>query len=227
MRPTSTELANVYLDIVIVASTFLLALGLATVAELGYPGPLSVVVALLALAWVLRRRGESWQRLLGATPVSWWGATIGVAGMALGALVVPSLVFSIALPLGLPAPSMNDLAMVRGNTPALFGLLAIAWTTAAVGEELLFRGFLIDRLTRAWGGGRVAATGAVGAQALLFGVAHANQGVGGVVATALVALVLGLGFLVLNRRLVPVMVAHGLVDSVGAIALFAGAAPDG
>lgn len=131
-------------------------------------------------------------------------------------MVATSLVASV---LGL-APNTGDLDFVRGRLSGYLLMLTVAWTSAAFGEELLFRGFALDRLHVALGGGRGAAALAVALQALLFGLGHAYQGLGGVVLTGVIGL--GLGAIVRAARgnLWIAILAHGLIDTLGLTALF-------
>jgi membrane protease YdiL (CAAX protease family) len=110
-----------------------------------------------------------------------------------------------------------QLAFGAGRNAAAEALLPVtaperaAWCLVAVSvgvsEELVYRGYLVDELTRA-SGSRVAA---VLGQALLFGLAHADQGSSAVLRFFCYAV--GLAVLALTRRsLVPGMIAHVAVD---------------
>lgn len=141
-------------------------------------------------------------------------AILGYAAAAIGTLVAIR-VFGWA-----PVQS-GQVGAVAGNLPMLLGMLAIAWSTAAFGEEVLFRGFLLGRLRALLGGGLGVGVVAAFVQALLFGLAHAYQGPTGILVTGLIGLVFGLLYLRM-RSLWPLVIAHGLIDTVGLLALYAG-----
>jgi membrane protease YdiL (CAAX protease family) len=117
----------------------------------------------------------------------------------------------------LPAPSerlraqLGSVAVISPRSaaelPAFFGVSL----TAGFCEELLFRGFLIwvlQPLVGLW----LAAL----LSALLFGVAHAYQGLAGIVRTGL----LGLAFtaiVLMTRSLWPAIVLHAIVDAMGGV----------
>lgn len=84
---------------------------------------------------------------------------------------------------------------------------------AAVGfaEELVYRGYLVVQL-RAFTRSSAAA---VVLQALLFAVAHANQGAGAMLRFALYALAFG-AVAVWRRSLVPTILCHVGIDALGA-----------
>ena len=91
----------------------------------------------------------------------------------------------------------------------------IVWTTTAFGEEMFFRGYLITRLQSAFTDLRFGNALAVIAPALLFGFAHVSyQGVRGLVMTGLIGLAFGTMFLVFKRNLWPLVLWHGITNSM-------------
>ena len=212
-------------QLLIVATVFLatrLGLGLA---GLPLAGPVAVTLAALAAVVCVRRGGEGWAALGLAPPARplrtlWAGPAYAVAGYA--AAIAATLVATQVL--GWPPMQSGKLGGVQGHLPALLGMLAIAWTTAALGEELLFRGFLQGRLQALLGGRRGAGLLAVLAQATLFGLAHAYQGATGILVTGVLGLVFGLLYL-RAKSLWPLVIAHGLIDTLSLLALYAGRLP--
>jgi membrane protease YdiL (CAAX protease family) len=69
---------------------------------------------------------------------------------------------------------------LRGNLPLVMSLGAGALLSAALGEEIVFRGFLLDQLASLTGKRPWRLAAAVVAAAALFGYAHANQELPGV-----------------------------------------------
>lgn len=196
--------------------------------------PLSALGVRGAGAWTMLATGitvlaltrrEGWQSLGLQRPASWPRALLQALGLSLLAYLAAGLAMGLATRgLGLPPADFGRFADLKGNLPALLGMLAISWSSAAVGEELLFRGFLQTRLQTLLGTGKGAGLAAALLQALLFGLAHAYQGLGGIIVTGCVGLVFGLAYWRL-RCLWPVMLAHGLVDTLSMLALYAGVLP--
>jgi len=88
----------------------------------------------------------------------------------------------------------------------LFGALALS---AGICEELIYRGFLLRYLTeQPWG---LAFEWSLFCSALIFGLAHAGQGMSGMVATAVIGLFLGWLYFT-SGSLLPPMVIHSLID---------------
>jgi membrane protease YdiL (CAAX protease family) len=114
---------------------------------------------------------------------------------------------------------MSSYAGLQGNPVALLGLLALAWTLAAVGEEIAFRGYLLTRLRELLPGGAASTVVAAVVSAVLFGWLHREYGPAGVVQVTVDALF----FTVLRlryRTLWASVVAHGTVNTVGIVAVF-------
>lgn len=101
---------------------------------------------------------------------------------------------------------------------------AIRWTTAAFGQEVRFRGCLQRRLHAIFGAPWRAGLLAAVVQARLFGLGHADQGATGIHVTGRLGLAFGLCALRL-RSIWPLVVAHGLIDTVSMTALYFGATP--
>ena len=121
-----------------------------------------------------------------------------------------------------------DLSAVDGlvGNPAQFGLgLALVWTLAAFGEELVWRAWLLNRLTdlvgRRWWGWTISLL----AVSAVFGLAHLYQGVTGVAENAIGGLLLGLVYLASGRNLWAAIIAHGVTDSVDLTLMFTGHYP--
>lgn len=79
---------------------------------------------------------------------------------------------------------------------------AVGRGSAAFGEELLARGFILDRIAKVVGSSGISATiSAVVLQAVLFGAFHAHQGTGGMLVTAVAGLIMGVTWLGSGRNL--------------------------
>jgi membrane protease YdiL (CAAX protease family) len=74
------------------------------------------------------------------------------------------------------------------------------------------------------GGGRAALWGAVILSSILFGAAHANQGMSGVIQAGVGGLVLSVTYVLSKRNLWPCIIAHTLTDSMAFTMIFFGGA---
>jgi membrane protease YdiL (CAAX protease family) len=77
-------------------------------------------------------------------------------------------------------------------------------------------------LQRCFGPGRAAALAVVVVQAAVFGVGHLYLGARGVATATLVGLIFGAWYVFRSRNLWPLILAHGLTDTISLIAIAAG-----
>jgi len=162
--------------------------------------PASIGLVRSPLGWSRAVRvGLAWGAALYlvSAATTWIGARLGLAPES-GAFSIGSV--------------WSWLAWVAG------GLLA-----GAFGEELLYRGWLLERVERGLAGlvpDAWATRAGVVVAALAFGAQHAYQGAIAVVTVTLLGLGLGLAHLRSGRSLVVPIVAHGLLDVVGLTELY-------
>ncbi|MEM7493527.1 MAG: type II CAAX endopeptidase family protein [Pseudomonadota bacterium] len=183
---------------------------------LPYAGQVYMFFSVLLATWFLRRDGETW-RDLGLRWAERRGGVLKGAGMvvaifALSIMMNAFVQFALLPALGLPVE--RTLPDVSTLTLYLI-MIGIIWTTNAFGEEMVFRGFLMSRFSTLFGGTRFAWILAAFAQSVIFGLGHAYQGTAGIVVTGFVGLVFGLSYLLSKRNLWPVIIAHGLINTIG------------
>jgi membrane protease YdiL (CAAX protease family) len=105
------------------------------------------------------------------------------------------------------------------------GWLSVVWTLAAFGEEMIFRGYFMNRIADLLGNGRTGWISALLLSSLLFGVGHGYQGLAGAIGTTEIGLLLGALYLVNRRNLWMNIVCHGFIDSISLISLYFSTAP--
>lgn len=211
-------------EILLVAAIVVAAAFVAPSLDFDYSVPVSVVIAVIVITLLQRAKGETWKQLGLFRSVS-AGSLAGWTVAIVGAAFISS--FMIINPLSaafdLPRPDFSRFDEMRGN-PALLlvWLIPIAWGSAAFGEEMLLRGFLMNRLAAIMGNGQGAWVAAAVGQALLFGLGHAYQGITGVITTMSIGLIMGIAFLLNGRNLWPLILAHGIIDTFGLLAIYKG-----
>ena len=122
-------------------------------------------------------------------------------------------------------PDVSLFAPLAGNVHFLLISLAVAWTLAAVGEEFVYRGYLLTRIARVLGNTPRTWLGALAVTSILFGVGHGYQGVSGMISAGLGGFAFGLLYLVTGRNLWVSVIAHGTTDTVGFLLLYLGKYP--
>lgn len=201
----------------------------ATMLVAGFAGvlPFSATPFLLAFGilslWLRGERGGS----VGLRLRVPWGRTwvLGVgAGLGYQSLSIYVLEPAIARFTG-RLPDVSSFAALEGNVRLLLVSLLVAWTLAAVGEEFVFRGYLLTRLAQVFGGTSRGWLAGVLLTSAAFGLGHVYQGASGVITAGLSGLVFGMLYLRAGRNLWVPMIAHGTVDTVGFTLLFWGRYP--
>ena len=189
--------------------------------------PITQTIFLLPLIWVmLRLRRERWSSIGFARPDRFgWSIVVGaVAGVLMELLAVNLTTPWISTLFGVE-PDYSGLKDIHGNLTVLFIFLGLSWTLAAFGEEICFRGFLMNRLSRVFGGSRVAWVVSLLLSSLLFGWGHTEQGVAGWIQEGLSGLLLGILFLGSKKNLVVPILAHGVSNTVALVLIYLGRYP--
>ena len=181
--------------------------------------------AVLAGALMLRRTGRSYRDLGLRRPDSWLktlGWTAGAMALSFaGAALLGTLIQVTTDWPPLDTAYLRD--AIEGDALAyLLFIVLVVWGSAAFGEELFARGFVLDRMQILFGGWRGAQVAAIVGQAALFGIFHAQQGPTGIVITFYVGLVLAGIWLASGRNLWAPILAHGLMDTISLTLMFAG-----
>lgn len=174
-----------------------------------------------AVAWLLIRfAGQRWRDLGLRRPGNLASALLGTVVLFTLVYLASTRLVPVLAGLFSATPGPVFLGYIRGNTVAFVGWIAIAWSVGGFAEELLFRGFLIDRASAAFGSGWLAGAGAVSLQAALFGLMHLHQGSLGLVFSATMAVIYGVVYLSCGRNLWPLILVHGAWNSVAIAGLY-------
>ncbi|OLF79787.1 hypothetical protein AWH62_15560 [Maricaulis sp. W15] len=197
-----------------------------------FAGPFSMACTITTIAVISAARKESWANFGFRKLRRWWSGPLILPQALLGVIAIIAIGAGTAYlgdavglwsveetPEGVEARWGN----VEGNLPVYLLWLAIIWTSAAFGEEIFFRGYLINRVGQFLPDARWASLVAILIPALIFGAVHAYyQGFRGFVVTGLIGLALGALYLANKRNLWPNILAHGAVDTLGFTAMYLG-----
>lgn len=195
------------------------------------PVPARTIVAVILIAIFLKLSGQTFADLGFYRPKRIW--LVLVSALFLVVLQIFGLQFVVFFATkGFEAFELDHelYRHLQGSELALVGWLTIVWTAAAFGEEIFFRGYLIQRITTLLGGGTAALWLAVAGQAVLFGLGHAYQGPVAIIGTGMGAFMFG-AFYVLSgpllggRNLWPVIIAHGFIDTLGLTLIYFNGVP--
>jgi membrane protease YdiL (CAAX protease family) len=197
----------------------------------GLTGVLAFSTVLGALAGVavatffLRRHGKTWADMGLRKPESWFRSLLlSIAGIIVGILAGGLIAGPLVAALGLSPPDFSLFSdVVEGNpTNYVLFLVLVVWGSAAFGEEMLARGFILNRISAITGYNRMGTAIAIVVQAFVFSLGHLYQGAGGAIVVFAVALVFGSLYAVSKRNLVSCILMHGLVDTIAITAIYLG-----
>lgn len=182
----------------------------------------SKVPYLFLLAWIsLRLRGLRWRNVGFSIYRNWW--TTLLIGLAAGAGIEALELFGTQPLIARITGHMPDLSAfdrVAGNVKWLALSLALSWTLFAFGEELVFRGYLMNRIAGLAGETRAAWTAALLLANAVFGLSHWHQGTTGVIENVIDGVILGILYLRFGRSLAIPIVAHGITDTLDFLLLY-------
>jgi membrane protease YdiL (CAAX protease family) len=99
---------------------------------------------------------------------------------------------------------------IKGDTQSYFEWLLKMWISAAIGEELLFRGFVFTQLKRVIGDRKIII---VILSAVLFCIPHLYQGIVGLLSTFVFGIAFALIYMKFKNIWINIIV-HGLIDTV-------------
>jgi hypothetical protein len=184
------------------------------------------IIPLLLVGWLslwLRRVG--W-RGVGLCKPSSWGKTlllavlIGIGYQALDVLLISPLLERIT---GVPI-DLSQFDLLRGNLLVTLFALALSWLLAALGEEMVFRGYLLQRIADLFADEFRRWIVALLLSSTLFSIGHLYQGLTGVVDTFLAGLLLGILYLYSGKNLWLPILTHGVINTAGFLLIYWGIA---
>lgn len=172
-------------------------------------GASTVVVGALTTVAVVRHRGGSWSDLGFKRPARWSTVPLWVLGIlvafVVGQALAPKL---LSMFIELPEPDFSRYDAIVGNLPAAIAVALILPLTAAIPEEIIYRGFLIGRLEAIFGDMLAAPVLAIAVQSLIFALIHFEWGIGGILLAGVMGAIWGTAYVVCGRNLWIVIMAH-------------------
>jgi len=182
---------------------------------------------LLLFGWIsLWVRKLRW-RDVGLSRFRNWKTTLGL-GIVAGLLLEGFELFvsqPILVRLLGKQPNLEDFRPLIGNLKLTLISLVFAWTFAAFGEEMVYRGYLMNRVADLLNRTRRAWIISLIVVHVAFGLAHAYQGWTGIIDEGLMGLLLGVIYLRTGRNLAVPIIAHGVSDSIDFVLIFLGKYP--
>jgi uncharacterized protein len=150
-----------------------------------------------------------------------WGVAAGILMEAFELFVSQPLLVKF---LG-KNPDLDDFRPLIGNLKVTLLFIVLAWTLATFCEEMVYRGYLMNRVADLFNRTRRAWIISLIVVHVGFALAHAYQGLTGAIDEGLMGLLLGMVYLRTGRNLAVPIVAYGVADAIDFLLIFLGKYP--
>lgn len=178
-------------------------------------------ILMLSIVWIgLKLRGEtlknfglsfkslSWRDALKAFLLSLLVFALAAIGFIVGSIIMANIT-------GIPEGSnMSSYDYLKDNVGMLILTLAGVYIVSSFGEEVIYRAFLINRISELGLGTKKGIWIAVIISSIIFGLVHYDWGPMGIVQTAFMGLALGICYIKLKKRLWLLVLAHAYMDTI-------------
>ena len=180
-----------------------------------FDGGMTLIVSFFVVVGLMKWRGQSWSDLGLKRPRRWWfiplwGLIVIVVHIVTQLTIAPLL----AALLKVPPPDLSRYDIIHQNLPMLLVALPGTMITGGFIEEFIYRGMMIDRLGRIFGGGKRGLVFAALLNGLPFGIIHFEWGIGGMLVTTVMGSALGVMYLATKRNLWPLIAGHATLDAI-------------
>lgn len=181
--------------------------------------PTLVILGMIVISLLIRREKIT---VLGFKKPKSWPILIAIAFI--------SVVFLQLFDVGVVMPILNRLtgttidysgfSDLQGNLQRLLFLLVLGWTLAALGEEIVYRGYLQKLMGDLFGKNMLGVVLTIAISSLMFGMAHLAQGLIGVIVTTIDAVFFSLLKRKFDNNLWATILAHGFYNSIGFVVFY-------
>lgn len=139
---------------------------------------------------------------------------VAIAAYILGSIVMANIT-------GIPESADHSVYnFIQGNLAVLVLSLAGVYIVSSFGEEVLYRAFLINRISALGSNTKTARIIAALISSLIFGLAHYSWGPMGIVQTSFMGFALGCSYLYLRRKIWVLIMAHAYMDTILLVQLY-------
>ena len=133
---------------------------------------------------------------------------LALVGFVLGSVIMVNIT-------GMPTPAdLSGYDYLKNNLGLFLMAMAGIYFVSSFGEEVIYRGFLINRVIQLGSDNRTTKIIAVIISSIIFGLIHYGWGPMGIVQTGLMGVALGACYLYLGKRLWPLIMAHVYLDTM-------------
>ncbi len=218
---------KIFVDILLVFTVMLSVKWLADQLALNGAGGIGIWCGIGTATILMKRSKITWKSVGLVLPtnqrewlfgIGWGVLSVFIVFLVMGLLLDPILT---SFDLVKPEDAGSRFQFFLGKPYVFIAyLVTVVWLGAALGEEILMRGFLLNQLESLFGKGKLSWILAILIHSIIFGLLHFYQGVYGVISTGFVSLVFGSVYIINKRRLFPVIMAHLLINTITLTAFY-------
>jgi hypothetical protein len=133
-------------------------------------------------------------------------------GFVIGSIIMANIT-------GIPEnPDMSGYNYLKDNIFILIGVLISVFIISSFGEEVIYRGFLITRISEIDVNSKLLLKFAILLSSIIFGLIHFEWGPMGIVQTGFIAL--AISFILVKRNLWILIFAHAYMDAILLIQMY-------
>jgi membrane protease YdiL (CAAX protease family) len=184
-------------------------------------------ILMLFIVWFgLKLRGESWKNFgLSNKSISWkdgikaFFLSLLVFGLAIVGFIIGSIIMANIT--GIPeSTNLSGYDYLKDNIGMLLLTLGGVYIVSSFGEEVIYRAFLINRISELGLATKKGTTIAIIISSIVFGLVHYEWGPMGMVQTGFMGLALGICYIKLKKRLWILILAHAYMDTILIIQMY-------
>lgn len=185
-----------------------------------FPGILLVFPLVWISLW-LRKLG--WKGVGLRRPPNWLrtvalGVLTGIMAQLLAVWLIDPLLVQLT---GQPF-DLSDFRRIPGNAPNLLAYIVIGWLLGAFLEEMVYRGYMINRFVDLFRSKRLGSVVGVMVGSLLFAIGHLNLGIASVLETFLFSLLYSALYLAAVKNLWLPIISHGIYNTTFFVLVYLG-----
>ncbi len=185
--------------------------------------PLGIPLALICVFLLFRWRKQPMRELGLFQPQSWLKTAL--IGLFVGAFITALGMF-VLLPaikwLGIVSETPAFDEGIEGNLSKLAIYLVVSWTTAGLGEELIYRSFFLGQFASVFGNNKHKWILSLIISSVIFGFLHFNNGVYAIIVTGINGFILGIVYLKTNRNVWAAYFAHAFANTIELLIIYFG-----
>lgn len=158
----------------------------------------------------------------GISKPDWSKSIVRSIGFAILLFIVVDILLQPTIELMFGQVNLDDFTDLKGNIMHALVFILFMWIAAAIGEEFLYRGFLMRRLAVALGDTNRGWLISAILISMMFGFAHLYQGMSGVISAACTGFTFSMIFYKNRNNLILSILTHGFYDMIGLALIYLG-----